>query len=66
MLKRCVAILVLALGAAGGLAACGQKAPLYLPGYPKNAAWPQFEPPRQASPAPRKVPDLPAASDDGK
>jgi predicted small lipoprotein YifL len=66
MLKRTAAILVAASLAGAGLAGCGQKGPLYLPEYPKDAAWPQLEPPRKgAAPAPR-TPDLPGTSDDKK
>jgi predicted small lipoprotein YifL len=49
------------------LAACGQKGPLVLPGYPKEAIWPY--PPRP-EPKPeqqqRKAPDVPATSDSTK
>jgi predicted small lipoprotein YifL len=67
MLKRSAAILVAAsIAAAIGLAACGQKAPLYLPGYPKDAPWPQFDPPRKVPPPARKAPDLPGTSEETK
>jgi predicted small lipoprotein YifL len=50
------------------LAGCGQKGPLVLPGYPKEATWPY--PPRPApakSDQPqRKAPDVPATSDSTK
>jgi predicted small lipoprotein YifL len=46
-------------------AACGQKGPLYMPGYPKSATWPY--PPKPAAQAPeRKTPDVPASSDEKK
>lgn len=50
------------------LGACGQKGPLVLPGYPKDAQWPY--PPRsqpaKSEPQPRKAPDVPATSDSTK
>lgn len=64
MLNRVAIILVAASLAA--LAACGQKAPLYVPGIPKDAPWPYPDPPRKGPPPERKVPDLPATSDERK
>jgi predicted small lipoprotein YifL len=45
--------------------ACGQKGPLYLPGYPKGATWP-YPPKPPAQPAERKTPDVPASTDEKK
>ncbi len=57
--------IVLAAALAWSLAACGQKGPLYLPGYPKGTAWPY--PPKPPVPPPeRKTPDVPASTDEKK
>lgn len=64
MLNKVAIILVVA--SAATLAACGQKAPLYVPGVPKDAPWPYPDPPRKQSPAERKVPDLPGTGDERK
>jgi predicted small lipoprotein YifL len=64
MLLRVALILVVASIAA--LTACGQKAPLYVPGIPKDAPWPYPDPPRKAPPPERMVPDLPGTSDERK
>jgi predicted small lipoprotein YifL len=64
MLQRAASILVLV--AAAGLAACGQKGPLYVPGVPQNAPWPYPDPPRKAPRGPAPVPDLPGTTDERK
>lgn len=54
---------------AGGLAAtvaCGQKAPLYMPGVPKGASWPYPDPPRKLPPAERQTPAPPGTTDEKK
>ncbi len=57
--------IVLAAALAWSLAACGQKGPLYLPGYPKGATWPY--PPKPPAPPPtRSTPDVPASTDEKK
>ena len=46
------------------LPACGQKGPLYVPGYPRDAIWPL--PPKPPTPAQAPVPppaSVPATSD---
>lgn len=62
-------IVLTALVGAALLAGCGQKGPLVLPGYPKEAVWPY--PPRPAPASKpetpqRKAPDVPATSDSTK
>jgi predicted small lipoprotein YifL len=47
-------------------AACGQKGPLYLPGYPKGATWPYPPKPPAQPAAERKTPDVPASTDEKK
>jgi predicted small lipoprotein YifL len=60
------AALILVVASIATLTACGQKAPLYVPGVPKDAPWPYPDPPRKAQPLERKVPDLPGTSDESK
>jgi predicted small lipoprotein YifL len=49
------------------LAGCGQKGPLVLPGYPKEATWPYPARPGPTKPGEqRKAPDVPASSDNTK
>ena len=45
------------------LPACGQKGPMYVPGYPRDAIWPL--PPKPPAPAPAQppAPGVPATSD---
>lgn len=64
MLSRTRTI-VLTAALALAAAACGQKGPLYLPGYPKGATWP-YPPKSPAQPAERKTPDVPASTDEKK
>ncbi len=47
------------------LAACGQKGPLYLPGYPKGATWP-YPPKPPAQPPEPRTPGVPASTDEIK
>lgn len=57
--------IVLTAAVALAVAACGQKGPLYLPGYPKAATWP-YPPKPPAPPAERKTPDVPASTDESR
>jgi predicted small lipoprotein YifL len=57
--------IVLTAAVALAATACGQKGPLYLPGYPKAATWP-YPPKPPAQPAERRTPDVPASTDEKK
>jgi predicted small lipoprotein YifL len=61
----CTRTIVLTAAVALAVTACGQKGPLYLPGYPKGAPWP-YPPKPPAQPAERKTPDVPASTDEKK
>jgi predicted small lipoprotein YifL len=61
----CTRTIVLTAAVALAVTACGQKGPLYLPGYPKGATWP-YPPKPPAQPAERKTPDVPASTDEKK
>jgi predicted small lipoprotein YifL len=54
---------LLACALISALPACGQKGPLYVPGYPKEAAWPLPAKPPVPVPAPPPAPGVPASSD---
>lgn len=68
--SRMHAIVVTAAAAAALLlAGCGQKGPLFLPGYPKEAQWP-YPPRPPKAPADdekqRRAPAVPPATDDSQ
>jgi predicted small lipoprotein YifL len=45
------------------LPACGQKGPLYVPGYPRDAVWPLPAKPPAPAPTQPATPSVPATSD---
>jgi len=60
-----IALLILCVGAATTLAACGQKGPLYVPGVAQDARWPYPDPQRKSAPAAPR-PEAPAVGDEVK
>ncbi|HEU0204996.1 MAG TPA: lipoprotein [Burkholderiaceae bacterium] len=66
--------IVLTTAVVAGLAACGQKGPLFVPGVPAGSAWPYPSPSPSPTSAPASSPapaapstsDVPATSDDKK